>query len=64
MPLFEFLCQSCGERFEELLTGSSAAVECRACGSPEVRKQISAFAVSHGTSPRSRAAESPAAAPS
>lgn len=63
MPLFEFLCQTCGEQFEELVSASSPGVECRACGSTDVRKQVSAFAVSHGTAATSRTASTPAAAP-
>jgi putative FmdB family regulatory protein len=46
MPIFEFVCSQCGKPFEELVRFSSAASEvtCPACGSLEVKKQISVFA--------------------
>jgi putative FmdB family regulatory protein len=46
MPIFEFICQACGEPFEELVRLSSQAAEiaCPSCGSREVKKKISTFA--------------------
>ncbi len=41
MPIYEFECGSCGERFEEL-TGVDAPVPaCSVCGSTDVRRLIS-----------------------
>ncbi len=45
MPIYEFACQSCGHRFEELV-GSHVGVEaadvvCPECGSAEVERLIS-----------------------
>jgi putative FmdB family regulatory protein len=45
MPLYEYACASCGERFEEFVVRDSEAVTCRRCGSAGVRKLLSAFAV-------------------
>ncbi|MHB8077951.1 MAG: FmdB family zinc ribbon protein [Candidatus Krumholzibacteriia bacterium] len=45
MPIFEFVCGKCGERFEELVAAAAAKVPCPACGSRRVRKTVSAFAV-------------------
>lgn len=45
MPIFEFSCGKCGQRFEELVPAASAKVPCPACGSRRVRKAVSAFAV-------------------
>ncbi len=43
MPLFEFICDECGTRFEELVMGERV-VDCPKCGSGDVRKQFSTFA--------------------
>ena len=42
MPLFEFACQSCGHRFEVLVTGSRTP-ECPECRSARLEKLVSAF---------------------
>lgn len=46
MPIFEFVCQECGNPFEELVRSSNAVdeVTCPFCESDQVRKQISIFA--------------------
>jgi putative FmdB family regulatory protein len=40
MPLYEFRCGACGERFEELVTGA-AKPTCPACGAPDPERQFS-----------------------
>ena len=45
MPLYEFDCSSCGHRFEALVRGT-AAPSCPACGSQELQRILSSFAVS------------------
>ncbi len=46
MPLYEYVCEACGERFESLvLSGSHASVVCTSCGSGDVRRVLSVFAV-------------------
>ena len=62
MPLFDYLCDRCGTRFEELVGSASAEVRCAKCGE-EARKLPSAFAVSHGRESSSSRAAAPAAAP-
>jgi len=46
MPIFEFICQECGQEFEELLRNASviAEVSCPICKSPEIARKISVFA--------------------
>ena len=46
MPIFEFVCGTCGDPFEELVFSSNAVdgVSCPACGGEDVTKQISTFA--------------------
>jgi len=40
MPIYEFECEACGERFEELVATDAAAV-CPACGSERTRRLLS-----------------------
>lgn len=49
MPIYEFVCQDCESAFEELVCGK-AMVVCPACGSNDVRRALSRFAV-HSSSP-------------
>jgi len=44
MPVYEYACCQCGERFEELVLGSEIP-RCPRCASRELEKQLSAFAV-------------------
>jgi putative FmdB family regulatory protein len=41
MPIYEFECEECGARFEELVAADSMAPACRACGSSLTRRLIS-----------------------
>jgi len=47
MPLYEFVCRKCGHAFEALIMGGEKA-KCPECGSEEVKKQMSSFAVKGG----------------
>ncbi len=38
MPIYEFECEGCGERFEELMAAGAAAPACPACGAGETRR--------------------------
>ncbi|MBS2019316.1 MAG: zinc ribbon domain-containing protein [Deltaproteobacteria bacterium] len=44
MPIYEYVCRSCGHAFEELVYGDDQ-VACPACKTREVGKVLSAFAV-------------------
>lgn len=50
MPLYEYVCQSCGAHFEKMVRFSEQDLkpECPNCKSGETRKQISLFASSFG----------------
>ncbi len=50
MPLFEYECKGCGNKFELLIRGSEAA-RCPKCGDEHVEKALSVFAVSVKSSP-------------
>jgi putative FmdB family regulatory protein len=45
MPLYEYECRDCGDRFEKMLSFSQAdqSQECPSCGSPESQRHISIF---------------------
>ncbi|MCL2484542.1 MAG: hypothetical protein FWF00_00810 [Endomicrobia bacterium] len=44
MPIFEFLCNKCGKKFETLVLSGDEKNECHFCKSSEVTKQFSSFA--------------------
>jgi putative FmdB family regulatory protein len=41
MPIYEFECEQCGERFEELVAGGATDVACPRCGAVHARRLIS-----------------------
>ena len=44
MPLYEFVCDACGERFEGLVDVGTEVVDCRICAEPGARRVLSAQA--------------------
>jgi putative FmdB family regulatory protein len=44
MPLYEFVCDACGERFEALVDVGTGAVDCRSCGEARAQRVLSAHA--------------------
>jgi len=46
MPLYEFECERCGARFEELVAAGTTAAACQRCGSDRTRRRYSAQAAS------------------
>ena len=43
MPIFEYVCESCGHHFEAIVMGSQEA-ECPKCKAHELQQQLSKFA--------------------
>lgn len=41
MPIYEFECEECGARFEQLLEADAAPPACSACGSDRTRRRYS-----------------------
>lgn len=41
MPIYEFECEECGARFEELVAAGAAEAACGSCGSTRTRRLIS-----------------------
>ena len=64
MPIYEYRCLECGEKFEKLVrfSASTSEVECPECGGQKVGKLFSAF--STRTSSTTTAAPASACAPS
>jgi putative FmdB family regulatory protein len=48
MPIFEYMCGSCGEEFELLVRSSEQEKSCPKCGGKELKRAFSTFAVSEG----------------
>jgi putative FmdB family regulatory protein len=46
MPMFEYKCLECDNKFEELVKHSDTAVNCPHCKSVDVKKLVSAFSSS------------------
>lgn len=44
MPIYEFECEKCGTRFEELVPSEAAEVACPSCGSRRARRLMSEVA--------------------
>jgi putative FmdB family regulatory protein len=51
MPLYEFECDGCGDRFEELAPSDTQSLVCPACGSTRTRRLLSPVS-SPGRQPR------------
>ena len=47
MPLRDFTCNACGHAFEKLVRGDDAPA-CPHCGSADLHRELSAFAVGAG----------------
>jgi putative FmdB family regulatory protein len=60
MPIFEYLCQDCGSKFEKLVRHSDDAsqFECPKCGQKHLTQELSTFSA-HASS-----AKQPASMPS
>ena len=49
MPIFEYLCEDCGSKFEKLVRRSASendanSVHCPSCGQDHLKQQFSTFA--------------------
>jgi putative FmdB family regulatory protein len=41
VPMYEFRCAACGERFEALVDAGTQALECRVCGAAGAERVLS-----------------------
>jgi putative FmdB family regulatory protein len=44
VPIYEFLCEACGERFEGLVSAGTESLTCPNCGVERTRRVLSAQA--------------------
>jgi len=61
MPIYEYRCQQCGEKFEKLVRSFSSdpEVRCPKCGGRKVEKTFSLFGTRRSSSAPSTAACGP-----
>lgn len=57
MPIYEFECEECGARFEELVAAGAEGVVCAQCGSTRTRRLMSSVSPP-GRQPRGAAVRS------
>lgn len=52
MPIYEYRCQSCGDKFERLVRRATDVLEsgCPSCGEKHLEQQYSTFAAPGGAS--------------
>ncbi len=48
MPIYEFRCNGCGKKFEELVLSSSEKIKCPKCRKARVTRLMSAFSFNKG----------------
>ncbi len=49
MPIYEYECTKCGEKFELIVSNVSKRVSCEKCGSLKVKKLMSGFSAGGGS---------------
>lgn len=64
MPIYEYVCEDCGEKFEKFVRSSLAKIEleCPKCGSNQAKKAFSLFGTAGSGSQSLQGAASSAAA--
>ena len=55
MPIYEFQCEKCGARFEELVAAGTEAAACGKCGSEGARRTVPSAISPPGRLPRGAA---------
>ena len=51
MPIYEYRCEDCGNRFEKLVRGVNPQVECPSCGQAHLKQELSTFAAHSSNGP-------------
>ena len=52
MPIYEFECEQCGNRFEELMESGATAPACPGCGAEAARRLLSPVSPPERITPR------------
>jgi putative FmdB family regulatory protein len=58
MPLYDFICRTCGTAFEALVRPPQTTASCPSCQGQDLERQISSFAVSSSERREASAAKS------
>lgn len=51
MPIYEFECEACGERFEELSAVGTESATCPSCATEGSKRRMSSFGLSRQPTP-------------
>jgi len=63
MPIYEYLCDDCGERYERIVMTQKQSITCPKCASGKKTIQLSVFAApSNGAKSSASSSASPASA--
>lgn len=54
MPIYEFECDACGARFEDLVAAGTELATCRGCGAEGARRRLSSFGTTRQMTPNQR----------
>jgi putative FmdB family regulatory protein len=49
MPIYEYICDSCNERFEKIVINKQQEISCPKCSSKKASIQLSVFATAGGS---------------
>jgi len=54
MPIYEYLCESCGDKFEKLVRRTEEALDagCPSCGQKHLKQEFSTFSARAGSQDR------------
>jgi putative FmdB family regulatory protein len=50
MPIYEYRCEDCGNRFEKLVRRDAPELSCPSCGHSRLTQELSVFAARSGAS--------------
>ncbi|HVB86803.1 MAG TPA: FmdB family zinc ribbon protein [Candidatus Dormibacteraeota bacterium] len=64
MPIFEYICDDCGERYEQIVLSKSTKIACPKCDSGKHTVQLSVFAAPANGSKSSNGGSSTSGVPS
>jgi putative FmdB family regulatory protein len=63
MPIFEYVCEDCGSKFEKLVRNGVNGVHCPSCGQEHLKQQFSTFSAHANGASHARRASGRAARP-
>lgn len=63
MPIYEYICDDCGTKFEKLVRRTQETVACPSCGESHLKTAFSTFAA-HSSNGKSQTSNGPSEFPS